>query len=156
MKKHFSYRRIYSGVLYSVLAVCMLAVVGVSVYTLTYDYGSLTNISLPEISYPSFGNDVSSPGIIDKPVGKDESGIPAETSDPDPEQVYVNPCSGNILKNYTLTALLYSETMNDYRTHSGVDISGELYSPVYAYTDGTVVDIYDDPFMGTTVVVEHD
>ena len=51
---------------------------------------------------------------------------------------------------------MYSATMKDYRTHSGVDIVGEEGAEVLAYTAGTVKEIYDDVLMGRTVVIEHE
>lgn len=158
MKQPLSFRRVYSGVLYSVLAVCMVAVVGVSAYTLFTDYGDIGDFSIPEVSFPSINPD----NVSKIPVGYDVSGVPGtikppETSVPEPpEPVYVNPCSGAILKKYSMTSLVFSQTMKDHRTHSGIDIAGELYSPVYAYTDGTVTKIYEDAFMGTVVVIEHE
>jgi murein DD-endopeptidase MepM/ murein hydrolase activator NlpD len=46
--------------------------------------------------------------------------------------------------------------MNDYRRHEGVDISAELGNEVCAFASGTVLQIYTDPYMGKTVVIEHD
>ena len=50
---------------------------------------------------------------------------------------------------------VYSVTMNDYRVHNGVDISASVGDPVYAFSDGVVSKIYNDPMMGQTVVIDH-
>ena len=51
--------------------------------------------------------------------------------------------------------LLYSKTLGDWRTHSGIDIAGNTGDKVYAAYDGTVKDIYNDPKYGITIVLDH-
>jgi murein DD-endopeptidase MepM/ murein hydrolase activator NlpD len=45
--------------------------------------------------------------------------------------------------------------MNDFRTHSGIDITGDIGSPVCAFASGVVAEIRNDAFLGVTVVLEH-
>ena len=56
---------------------------------------------------------------------------------------------------YSDTVLVFSPTMKDYRTHLGVDITGELGQEVMAVADGVVTNVWQDPFMGTCVSIEH-
>ena len=63
--------------------------------------------------------------------------------------------SDEIAKEFKIEELLYSATMNDYRTHSGIDISCEIGSAVCAFTDGVVESIHADPLMGQTIVLNH-
>ena len=53
------------------------------------------------------------------------------------------------------TVLVFSQTMNDYRTHLGVDLGAQLGDSVMAVADGIVTNIWNDPFMGTCVSIEH-
>lgn len=69
--------------------------------------------------------------------------------------VRVKPTSGYISREYSKDELIYTPTMNDFRTHDGIDITGDIGSPVVAFADGVIEDIYADPFMGTTVVIRH-
>ncbi len=71
------------------------------------------------------------------------------------ERVYVVPVSGYVLKDYTMDLPVYSVTMNDYRVHNGTDLTSSVGDPVYAFTDGVVSKIYNDPMMGQTVVIDH-
>ncbi|MBQ7411587.1 MAG: M23 family metallopeptidase, partial [Clostridia bacterium] len=48
-----------------------------------------------------------------------------------------------------------SPTMEDWRTHLGVDVLGELGTEVLAVADGTVTNIWEDPFMGMCISIEH-
>ena len=50
---------------------------------------------------------------------------------------------------------VYSLTMNDYRTHAGVDIVSTAGAAVCAAADGTVGAIWEDPMMGTCLSIEH-
>ncbi len=45
--------------------------------------------------------------------------------------------------------------MGDWRTHSGMDIAASEGANVLAIADGTVTEVYDDPWMGTTVKISH-
>ena len=45
--------------------------------------------------------------------------------------------------------------MQDYRTHSGIDISTGDKAPVYAAADGVIEKISYDPLMGYTVEISH-
>lgn len=68
---------------------------------------------------------------------------------------FVWPVSGEVENDYSMTALQYNRTMQDWRTHDGLDIAAELGAQVKATTGGTVAAVYDDALYGTTVVIEH-
>ena len=65
------------------------------------------------------------------------------------------PVSGEISMDFSDSVPVFSQTMNDYRTHLGVDISASLGDEVLAVADGVVTNVWDDPFMGTCVSIEH-
>ena len=46
-------------------------------------------------------------------------------------------------------------TTQDWRTHDGVDLAALAGEPVRAACSGTVTAVYDDEFLGTTVVISH-
>lgn len=85
---------------------------------------------------------------------------PAPTPAPTPvvtatASVFTWPVKGEVIRDYTVEALAYDETMGDWRTHDGVDIAAEAGTAVMAPAGGTVSDIYTDDLMGTTVVILH-
>lgn len=55
---------------------------------------------------------------------------------------------------YAMTALVYDETMADWRTHDGIDIAADYGAVVSAMASGTVTQVYHDDRYGTTVVTE--
>jgi len=65
------------------------------------------------------------------------------------------PVSGNISMDFSDSVPVFSQTMNDYRTHLGVDLSANLGDEVLAVADGVVTNVWDDPFMGKCVSIEH-
>lgn len=84
---------------------------------------------------------------------------PVSTPTPTPAtataSVFTWPVKGEVLRSYAITTLAYDETMGDWRTHDGVDIAAPAGTEVMAPAGGTVSDLYDDDFMGTTVVILH-
>jgi len=65
------------------------------------------------------------------------------------------PVSGEIIKHASIEAPVFSLTMEDYRTHPGVDIYCPTGEDIAAVADGTVKEIWDDPMMGMCISVEH-
>ncbi|MBO4915213.1 MAG: peptidoglycan DD-metalloendopeptidase family protein [Oscillospiraceae bacterium] len=68
----------------------------------------------------------------------------------------VDPLVGETVAAFSMDALVYDETMGDWRTHDGVDLAADPGTPVCAACAGTVIDVRDDDLMGTTVVLSHD
>ena len=63
------------------------------------------------------------------------------------------PLQGETVTPFSMDALLYNETMGDWRTHNGVDIAADEGTAVVAAAAGKVTAIVDDYWMGTTVTV---
>ncbi len=77
-----------------------------------------------------------------------------ETSVPEPETA-VMPVSGIVVQDYAMDHLSYNETTKDWRVHNGVDLEAPLGETVVAAKSGTVAAVYEDEFLGVTVVVDH-
>ena len=69
--------------------------------------------------------------------------------------VFMKPLNGFISRVHNPNIPEYSVAMNDYRTHAGIDIDGEIGANVRAVANGTVSEIRDDPLMGKTIVISH-
>ena len=70
-------------------------------------------------------------------------------------RLIVSPLNGEVVTAFSVDQLVYSETLGDWRTHDGLDISAVQGTTVLAASSGTVSSVTDDPLMGTTVVIEH-
>lgn len=60
--------------------------------------------------------------------------------------------SGTVVKEYS-EDVVYSETMDDYRAHTGVDFAADIGENVIAMSDGVVEDIYTDGMYGNVIKV---
>ena len=74
---------------------------------------------------------------------------------PEEPRLIVRPLEGETVAAFSPDALVYSETLGDWRTHSGVDIAAENGTPVLAACAGRVLFAGEDDLMGTTVVLDH-
>lgn len=78
-----------------------------------------------------------------------ETAVPVESG-------FILPIEGGKIYNaFSGNELVYNRTMDDWRTHNGVDISGSKDSAVRAGASGTVADIYTDGMLGTVVEINH-
>jgi len=68
---------------------------------------------------------------------------------------FVSPCIGSVMTEHSLTVPVFSDTLGEWRVHSGIDIATEDAAPVYAAAPGIVSAVYADPLMGTTVEITH-
>lgn len=68
---------------------------------------------------------------------------------------FIKPCDGEIIRPYSMDSLVYSDTLQEWITHRGIDIKGEMYQEVKAANSGTIKSIKNDPRYGTSIVIEH-
>lgn len=65
------------------------------------------------------------------------------------------PVSGDIITEFANDKLVFSETLSEWIIHNGIDILGEVASPVKVAMDGVVESIKMDPRYGNTIIVKH-
>lgn len=65
------------------------------------------------------------------------------------------PVAGKLSKAHSVEVQVFSQTMQDYRVHLGIDILTEAGAQVFAAADGKVSKIWQDPMMGWCVAVTH-
>lgn len=68
---------------------------------------------------------------------------------------FAKPISGEIQKPYSIDKVIYSKTLELWKTHDGIDISAQVGTSVKSIEKGTVEKIYEDSFYGFTVVIDH-
>ena len=71
------------------------------------------------------------------------------------ELIFVRPSKGIVLNDFSGDELVYSETMEDWRTHNGIDFAAEEGDQVVAAAAGIVKKVYNDDMLGITVEIEH-
>lgn len=65
------------------------------------------------------------------------------------------PCGKTVTKEYSQMAV-YSETMGDWRAHTGIDYAAEEGTVVKCVYDGKVARIYEDKLWGHTIEILHE
>ena len=163
---------------YIALGVCLIAI-GVAAWT-TYD--SVINYSTPEggatsstvtkqtneavsgikvfSSEPASSAAVSSetqssPAVVSEVPRKTIATAPPAKQTAAPVLTFSYPVSNTIAQKYSGENPIFSQTMKDWRVHTGVDLSAKLGEAVKAVADGTVKNVYADELYGNTVVIQH-
>ena len=90
------------------------------------------------------------PVVIPEPEPQPEITEPAELL----PQV-VSPLDGTTVTVFSMSELLYDETMADWRTHEGLDIQAAEGDAVKTAAAGEVTSVTRDELMGTTVCITH-
>ena len=68
---------------------------------------------------------------------------------------FVLPVNGTIFAAFSGDELVYNKTMDDWRTHNGIDIRANRDNAVKAATDGTVTAIYADGMLGNVIEIDN-
>lgn len=71
----------------------------------------------------------------------------------DPE--FIIPVEGETIRSFAKDTLIYSETLDEWITHLGIDIKAERTTVVKASEKGKIIAIKNDPRYGLTVIIEH-
>ena len=89
-------------------------------------------------------------------VAEEDKNTPVVRQEPveNIQQPEIKP-DGTTVTGFSMTELMYDETMADWRTHDGVDIKAEEGDAVKTAADGTVKMVRYDDLMGVTVVIAH-
>lgn len=68
---------------------------------------------------------------------------------------FAYPIEGEIVKEFAIENLIYSETLQEWTVHKGIDIKAPRTTVVKSAEEGTVQAIKNDPRYGLTVIIEH-
>lgn len=109
---------------------------------------------------------IKNEGIKSQPEEIEEKNIVIENTNTEPVTTYVEPeiikdpefsmpVDGEITKKFAKDSLIYSETLQEWITHLGVDIKAPRTTVVKSAEKGKVLSIKNDPRYGLTVVIEH-
>lgn len=103
--------------------------------------------TVPDVTTPKITTTTTRKPLIsaDDPSSNVDSKLPSFTL----------PVSGKLSAVHDSELQVFSETMNDYRVHLGVDILAEEGAPVFAAADGTVTQIWEDVRMGQCIAIKH-
>lgn len=147
---HDKSRSFFGGRGFYIALVLCLAAIGVAGYFVLVQQAKVAE------------EDKDKPVVRQEPV---ENVQQAQVPDPEPVQETLEPeellpqvCSpldGTTVTVFSMTELMYDETMADWRTHDGVDIKAGEGDAVKTAAAGTVEEVRYDDLMGVTVVISH-
>lgn len=89
-------------------------------------------------------------------AGDNTDGAGEEENKKPEKLTMTSPVVGEITKSHSLDTPVFSTTLNEWRVHTGIDISAAEGAEVFAAASGTVSRVYSDPFLGKTVEITHD
>ncbi len=144
MDKKFTFRdqpltsKIMYGVVIAILCISAVVVGIVAANNRTPDVPDTPNIVEPDNQTP---------------VPDDTTPLPPDPVPTTP--TLTAPVVGTVTTQHSLTVPVFSDTLKEWRVHTGVDISTEENAEIYAAADGTVSAIYSDPMYGMTVEITH-
>ena len=144
---------------YIALALCLLAAGIVGYYTLLRPQAPAEPASNPASNVPpTTGTTPGWPRRCSRRRMSPAAPPAEETPISDPQDLLpqvMSPLDGTTVTVFSVTELMYDETMADWRTHNGIDIQASEGDSVRTAASGTVLSVKDDELMGTTVVIQH-
>lgn len=69
---------------------------------------------------------------------------------------FAKPVEGDVIREFAKDNLVYSETLQEWVTHLGIDIKANKTTVIKASADGTIRSIKNDPRYGLTIIIDHD
>jgi murein DD-endopeptidase MepM/ murein hydrolase activator NlpD len=99
----------------------------------------------------------NTPASTDKPPSEKESKESGDKkgNEKAQSQEFIMPVIGGVTFAFAQDKLVYSKTLEEWRTHSGVDLAADRGTPVKVVADGFVSEIKHDPRFGITIIVDH-
>ncbi len=112
----------------------------------------------PTVNVPSGNENVDVTPPVTEPEGDGENNENEnQEEDKKPEKFsMVSPIVGEVTKSHSIDTPVFSNTLNEWRVHTGIDISADDGAEVYCAADGVVTKVYSDPLFGKSVEVTHD
>ena len=78
-----------------------------------------------------------------------------KTEEANVELKFDRPVEGEVVRDFAVDNLIYSDTLQEWTTHTGIDIKAEKTTVVKSAEAGTVKTIKNDPRYGLTIIIEH-
>ena len=136
-----------SGKGFSIVLFLCIAAIGVSMYVLFSAGRTQIDSEIPDIpDIPDIGLSTTVPFRTDATTAPEQMAgsqtlIPDTTKPPETtvaKVFYVRPLAGEVIRGYSESTPVYNPTMDDWRVHTGIDISAEAGEAVCAVAAGTV------------------
>ena len=90
--------------------------------------------------------------------GTDKTEQAGEEAEKEKEETFAlaAPLNGKIMVPFSGDSLIFSETMQDFRKHGGIDIKSAILEKVRSAEAGVIKEIKTDRSLGITIVIDHE
>ncbi|MEG1996533.1 MAG: M23 family metallopeptidase, partial [Oscillospiraceae bacterium] len=146
-KSFFSGKGFYTALALSLVAVGCATWIGVSSTMNKLKQDPTENLENTTASkVPEEGNEWE---VKTEDVNKPQSDVTqTNAKEEQEEQLFIAPLAGKSLNPFSGEEVVKSKTLDEWRTHTGVDIAAKIGTPVKAISSGTVTEVTSDPMWG--------
>ena len=117
-----------------------------------------TPLDEPVVNIPSTDDNIADSGDTNGDTNGENQENQGDTNENNkPEKIsFVSPIVGEVVKSHSIDTPVFSNTLNEWRVHTGIDISAAEGANVYCAADGVVSRVYNDPLFGKSVEITHE
>ena len=144
------------------LVLCFCVVAIASIFSIRSNLDQLDLDSKDNINIARNDNIIDKEQDVVKPVptvdstAKDQTGgQQGNVERKDAPGSFTVPLKGRITKGFSVEEPVYSQTLDQFVIHSGIDIEAPADTQVLAAGDGTVTKVYNDDKLGRTIEISH-
>lgn len=110
------------------------------------------NEEIPVVSETEVYEPANTESVVEETISSVSETTPKEEVE---EVEYTMPLTGELQREFSVDELLWDDTMQDWRTHNGIDIASDVGTEVDTAGEGTVIESYEDEKYGFVVKVQH-
>ncbi len=151
-----------SGVIYIILALMLASIMCVTIFTAISSRKDtpapdVTDAPAPLATTAAPQSEATAPvnAGVDAIDGLDDETEPVIAPAEERAPEFIMPVGGKVSASFSADMPVFSITMNDYRTHMGIDIDAPIGTEVRCCADGIVESVYDDDLSGRCVRIGH-
>jgi len=93
---------------------------------------------------------------IEEKKEQETSNNTVKTEEKVEDPTFAKPVEGEVIAKFAKDTLIYSNTLQEWVTHNGMDIKADKTTVVKASAEGTIKSIKNDPRYGLTIILAHE
>lgn len=143
------------------LVLCFCVVAIASIFTMRSNFNQLDLNDEDNINIAQDDNQQKEEEQnVVKPVPTVDSTTPKQNAADDQNDgksaaSFTVPLEGRIVKEFSNEVPIYSQTLDEYIVHTGIDIQAPADTQVLAAGEGTITKVYNDDKLGITIEISH-
>ena len=130
--------------------------IGKSVNEMANELNEKNNVNTNKNSDTKSNNVLTTNKIKENTVTQTNSNVEEKTETKKVELNFEKPVDGDIIRDFAIDSLVYSDTLQEWTTHTGIDIKADKTTVVKSAEAGIVKTIKNDPRYGLSITVEHE